>query len=82
MLEYRYYIKQLDNQLVRTRNKRYFFMIYYEEKVKYIEKRCPELTGKLHDFWGKNQLFFICYFLWFISKKNRRNNINFMTYKK
>jgi hypothetical protein len=27
------------------------FMIYYEEEVKYIEKRRPELTGKLHDFW-------------------------------
>jgi len=26
-------------------------MIYYEEEVKYIEKRRPELTGKLHDFW-------------------------------
>jgi len=48
-------------------------MIYYEEEVKYIEKRRPELTGKLHDFWEITGDFLfvifygfeIIYILWF-----------------
>jgi len=69
VLGYRYYIKQLDNQLVRTRNKRYCFMIYYEEKVKYIEKRRPELTGKLHDFWEKTSDFLFVIFYGLFQRK-------------